>query len=81
MDGKVVESICRQIYRRFPEVAGSKPRVQTQPLPTKGAEKPSPNYLLIFRGSAKAEDGRSLARTVRVVTDGRGKILKVTTSR
>jgi hypothetical protein len=81
MDGKVLESICKQIYRRFPEVSGSKPRVQTQPLPARGTAKSASNYLLIFRGSGAAEDGRSISRTVRVVTDERGRILKVTTSR
>jgi hypothetical protein len=76
METKTIETICSQIYKRFPEVSGSKPRIQTQ----KTAETDA-NYLMIFRGSSKTQDGKTMPRTVRVVVSERGKILKVTTSR
>jgi hypothetical protein len=76
MDAKTIEKICGQIYRRFPEVTGSKPKVQTQ-----ATDREAPNYLLIFKGSGTTADGKRIDRTVRVVTSETGKIVKVTTSR
>ena len=81
MDAKLVNSISSQIYRRFPEVSGSEPKVQRQSgSDTKGTSD-SATYLLTYRGKAITSDGKSISRLVRVVADGRGKILKVTTSR
>jgi hypothetical protein len=76
MDAKAIDKICGQIYRRFPEVSGSKPKVQTQ-----DADRDEQNYLMIFKGSGTTADGKKIDRTVRVVATGAGKILKVTTSR
>lgn len=78
MDSKSVKNIQNQIYRRFPEVAGSRPSVKSQPSP-KGREA-NGTYLLTFRGKVD-EGGRSFSRTVRVVASEGGKILKVSTSR
>lgn len=72
MDRQVLNSVCEQIYRRFPEVSGSQPKMQSRP---------GDQHLLIFSGSSAAADGRSINRTVRVVVDPAGKIIKVTTSR
>ncbi len=72
MDSKTVEKISGQVSRQFPEVAGVKPSIQAQ-----GEE----NFLLIFKGSATLADGKKIARTVRVVATGSGKVVKVTTSR
>ncbi|MBE0699718.1 MAG: hypothetical protein IH586_22560 [Anaerolineaceae bacterium] len=67
-----IASICEQVYRRFPEVAGKQPRVQSQS---------GDQLLLIFHGSAKTADGRSIPRIIRVVVSPDGKIVKMTTSR
>ncbi len=67
-----LSSIYEQVYRRFPEIAGTQPRVQ---------EQPDDRLLLIFNGTARTADGRSIPRTVRVVVSATGKILKMTTSR
>lgn len=72
MDRHALKNVCDQIYRRFPEVSGSQPKVQ---------DRPGEQYLLIFNGSAKTAEGRKIARTVRVVVDQQGRVLKVTTSR
>jgi hypothetical protein len=72
MDSKQLSKVCEQIYRRFPEVAGSPPKVQTQP---------GEQVLLVFHGKSKTADGHTIARTVRVVAGSSGKIVKVTTSR
>jgi hypothetical protein len=73
MDTQIVQKISAQIYKKFPEVAGSHPKVQAQ-----GSES---SYLLIFKGSGTTADGKRIERTVRVVASDRGKIIKVTTSR
>jgi hypothetical protein len=65
-------SICEQVYRRFPEISGVQPRVQEQ-----GVDQ----LLLVFHGSARTADGKSISRTVRVVVSPAGKIVKMTTSR
>lgn len=72
MNHQALSSICEQIYRRFPQVAGSQPSVQARP---------DGQSLLIFRGSAKTADGRSMTQTVRVVASPEGKIIKTTTSK
>jgi hypothetical protein len=80
MDNKHLDSICKQIYKRFPELSGSRPKVQAQKLNTGDSEVPS-QYLLIFQGARTTADGKSINRIVRVVASDQGKILKVTTSR
>lgn len=81
MDAKLINSISSQIYRRFPEVSGSEPKVQRQSGSATKGNSDSATYLLTYHGKATTSDGKSIARTVRVVVDSRGKILKVTTSR
>ncbi len=77
MDAKTIETINKQIYRRFPEVNGTQPKVQSQ----NGPSDTSSNFLLIYKGSIILEDGKKMPRIVRVVASERGKIIKVTTSR
>lgn len=72
MERRVLDSICEDIYRRFPEVSGAKPKVS----PYSGKQ-----VLLIFNGKAKMADGKTMPRIVRVVANEDGKIEKVTTSR
>lgn len=78
MNAKSIKSIENQIYRKFPEVAGSRPTVKTQA--TAKGQGNDGTYLLTFRGKA-TEGERSFARTVRVVANDNGKILKVSTSK
>ncbi len=77
MDPRVVEKVCAQIYNKFPEVAGSRPKIQAQSSEAAGTA----HYLLIFHGSGTTADGKKIARTVRVVCTERGKVIKITTSR
>jgi hypothetical protein len=72
MNQQILNSICAQIYHRFPEIAGSMPKVHPRP----GDE-----VLLVFSGSGRTADGHSMAQTVRVVASTSGKIIKVTSSR
>jgi hypothetical protein len=72
MDRSLLDTVCNQIYRQFPEVNGCRPIVHPH-----GDEQ----SLLIFQGKATTGDGKILCRTVRVVVNQSGKIMKVTTSR
>jgi hypothetical protein len=72
MNQQILAQVCEQVYRRFPEVSGKRPSVQNRP----GSQ-----FLLIFRGAARAADGRSITHTIRVVTSEAGKIIKMSSSR
>ncbi len=86
LDQKTIQAITRQVHRKFPEMAGSRPTVRQQHIPQSKSLSPAPVrqapvYLLTFRGSASAPGGKALPRSVRVVVDAHGKVLKMTTSR
>lgn len=88
MDPKLIQRISNQVYRRFPEVNGKKPRVRQQKPPANGSKAKhsgaaavDPTYLLIFRGTGLGPGGRPIPRLVRVVASAQGKILKISTSR
>ncbi|MBP9675586.1 MAG: hypothetical protein KBD67_02520 [Anaerolineaceae bacterium] len=72
MDAKLKNSVCASIYRQFPEVRGVSPQVKSLP---------AGKYQFVFNAKVKTEDGKTLTRTVRAVSDENGKILKLTTSR
>ncbi|MEA4909958.1 MAG: hypothetical protein GYA17_08510 [Chloroflexi bacterium] len=72
MDSQTLKAVCEQIYRRFPDVKGSRPKVSAYT---------GDKSLLVFSGKGTTADGRSILRTVRVVVDNNGKIVKATTSR
>ena len=73
MDKSAIEKIAKQVYRQFPEVAGSSPKVSVQ-----GGED---RFLLVFNGRGSSPKGKAMPRHVRVVANAKGKILKMTTSR
>jgi hypothetical protein len=72
MEQKIIAAVSREIYHSYPEVKGSHPEVRPQG---------QTRSLLIFHGKAVTEDGKTINRTVRVVVDESGKIIKTTTSR
>jgi hypothetical protein len=84
MDPKLLKQVVTEVYDRYPEFAGCRPKVRLQ---TNSQGKPAadpPNYLLTFKGSAAARSAtgtKSISRYLRVVVDQQGKIIKVTTSR
>ena len=79
MNPKTIDSIKQKIYTQFPEVAGGNPNVRAQA----GAKSPgqADTYLLTFKSLVLQPDGFAFNRSVRVVADENGRILKVTTSR
>jgi len=84
MDQKLLKQVVADVYDRYPEFAGCRPKVRLQ---TTAQGKPAddpPNYLLTFKGTASARSAtgtKSISRYLRVVVDQQGKIIKVTTSR
>jgi hypothetical protein len=79
MDSRTINSIAQQIRHQFPDVDGNRPSVRSQAAAKNASS--TGTYLLTFKGTAKGSGGPSFARTVRVVADENGRILKVTTSR
>jgi len=84
MDPNILKSVVAQIHRRFPEFAGSQPKVRPQDTPQPKAIRAPQTYLLTFHSTARAQSvtgSKAIPRWVRVVVTERGRILKVTTSR
>jgi hypothetical protein len=81
MNDKYLKSISTKIYRQFPEVDKSKPKVRRQAGHQVKSNSGISTYLITYRGRAKTPDGKSITRIVRVTADDRGKIIKITTSR
>ena len=72
MDSQALDKVCKSIYRRFPNVKGSRPKVSTQ-----GEDR----YLLIFSAKGETPDGKTITQTLRVVADETGRVLKTSMSR
>ena len=75
MDERTLQRVNRQVYAKFPDLAGVRPKVQPVTLPN-GEER----IVLVYRRTVRTADGRKLPRFVRVVLR-KGRILKMTTSR
>ena len=84
MDSKIIQTISQEIYRRFPDLRGRTPRIQScRP----GAARPGlrllgrpETFLLVYQGRKTTSTGKTLPYAVRVVVDGSGKIIKITMS-
>lgn len=85
MDPKVIQTISQEVYRRFPDLRGRRPRVQAvKPGQSHSAGLTSTQgarYLLVFAGRVATSTGHLLPYNVRVVVNEQGKILKISTSR
>jgi hypothetical protein len=80
MDKKIVTSINNKVYRRFPELNGNVPKIQSQNARSKNARS-LPTYLFIYSGTVRISGNKTMPRLVRVVVNEKGKILKISTSR
>ena len=72
MESGVLEKICNQIYRKYPEFKGKRPKVKAYT---------GTQSLLLFSTHVEGADGKSITRSLRVIADENGRIGKVTTSR
>ena len=80
MDKKIVTSINNKVYRRFPELNGKAPKIQSQNTRAKNAGSLS-TYLFIYYGTVRISGNKTMPRLVRVVVNEKGKIMKISTSR
>jgi hypothetical protein len=80
MDKEQIQAISKVIYRRFPEFAGTQPKIQPQRLASGKPGESNGTYLLTFQKKANLPGNKTLSRWVRVVANEQGKILKITTS-
>jgi hypothetical protein len=71
MNNQILESICAEVYRQFPEFKGVRP---------KESDYENNLVLLVFNTKVKTDNGAVLSRMVRVVADQQGKIIKCSTS-
>jgi hypothetical protein len=72
MDKHSIDQVSKHVFQRFPGLKGSRPQVK----PYAGEK-----FLLVYSGTAKTADGKTLRQTVRVVASPDGKIVKLTASR
>lgn len=72
MQRTILDKVCQQVYRRYPDLKNKHPKVTSQ-----GNER----YLLVFSSAGKTPDGKTIQQNVRVVADEDGHILKTSTSR
>jgi hypothetical protein len=84
MDAGVLKSVVTQIHKKYPEFAGCQPTVREQNAPQAKSASAAPTYLLTFQSAGRVQSSqvsKIVPRSMRVVVNDRGKILKVTTSR
>jgi hypothetical protein len=77
MDPKLVDKITKRVYNQFPELKGSRPKINQ----AKGLTTHQTNFVLTYNIISKDIRGNKIPRLVRVVADPNGKILKMSTSR
>lgn len=71
MEAALVKKINQQVYKRFPELRGANPKIQ----------KLDKNILLIYQSRVRLPDDHLINRTIRVVADEQGEIVKMSTSK
>ena len=72
MDKTILDQVCNTVYKQYPIIKDRHPQVTKQ-----GADR----YLLVFSGSGKSPDGKSIQHTIRVVASEDGRIIKTSMSR
>jgi hypothetical protein len=70
IDTSAVEKISQRVYREYPEMRGARPSV------SQGGDRTT----LIYKASVQTPAG-PMARVVRVVADGHGRIVRISTSK
>ncbi len=79
MDAKIIKTITNQVSRKFPETLGVKPNIKKRAHSKSVSVEET--YLLVYKGEGKNPSGKIIPRNVRVVVNGKGKIIKMTTSK
>lgn len=86
LDPKIINNVSEKVYKRFPEISGTKPSIKKQGVAKKNPRNEyslsgSSSFLLTYRGTVEVANGRKMERWIRVVVNEHGNILKMTTSR
>lgn len=80
MNAALLQRVNQEVYRRYPALAGRRPKIQALHTPG-AAPSGAPAWLLIYQTQGAAVDQRLITTRLRVVIDPGGKILKISTSR
>ena len=75
MKAKTIDKISNEVYRKYPDLKGVKPKVT----PREGVK--SSDTLLVYQKKVSGPGGKSINRIVRAVADESGKIKKISTSK
>jgi len=70
IDSSTIEKINQRVYREYPEMRGVRPSITPS----------GKGYTLVYKATAQTPAG-PIARVVRVVTDERGKVNRLSTSK
>ena len=78
---QAIKTITKYVYARFPDIVGSKPRVQKRPVSKSKPVLSEGTFLVTFQKTAHSQEGIAIPRSVRVIVNQKGEILRVSTSR
>ncbi len=81
MNDRLITNVSREVYRQFPELQGTRPKVQIFASDKSRTSSPIPKYLLVFNGKGETADRKKIPYSVRVIVNEQGKILKMSMSR
>jgi len=76
MDQKSISKVNKTVYNQYPAVSKVKPKISKQ-----DSTKSEPTYLLTYKKSVQLNSGKKIPFIVRVVCDGRGSIIKISSSK
>ncbi len=80
LKSEIIDKVSKKVYRKFPDFKGVKPKVKKRPKDKKTGEVPD-GYLLLFQTKVSGPGGKEISRIVRAVTDKKGNIEKLSTSK
>jgi hypothetical protein len=69
---EITDNVNREIYKKFPNIAGISPKIIRQP---------GDKFLLIYNASGELPGGKVINQVIRVVCDSNGEVTKITSSR
>lgn len=84
MNKEILQDILVKVYRRYPELAGMKPKVRRQKAAPNKPTAKSSTYTLTFKKMVHANTtagAKSIPQITRITVNDRGAILKVSSSR
>lgn len=81
MDQKILDRVNHEIYKKFPDLEGAKPRITKSSVPKSRSDRDSVRYTLTYRRSVKISQTKTIPLVVRVVCSEDGKIQKLSSSK